>query len=179
MPPQAHPGYCLPRPKQVRMVLLLSFLMNWKWKLGTTCNVQTVMMPWTDNAAYFFCLLNICTKMNVNSHIAINQKLFIDLIYSEIDLTLSSLETLAKVFDHPSCSLTHTKTQVEYKPRCVVWQRSTVEDKGAFLYIHVHQLIAPFVLYFWMKGPEMEIDSLLCKISALVSLLSSLEKKVC
>ncbi|XP_069550436.1 inositol polyphosphate phosphatase-like 1b [Brachyistius frenatus] len=57
---------------------------------------------------------------------------------SEIDLTLSSLETLAKVFDHPSCSLTPTKAQ----------------------------------------GPEMEIDSLLCKISALVSLLSSLEKKV-
>ncbi|XP_028272722.1 inositol polyphosphate phosphatase-like 1b isoform X2 [Parambassis ranga] len=57
---------------------------------------------------------------------------------SEIDLTLSSLETLAKVFDHPSCSLTSTKAQ----------------------------------------GPEMEIDSLLCKISALVSLLSSLEKKV-
>ncbi|TDH07499.1 hypothetical protein EPR50_G00106630 [Perca flavescens] len=57
---------------------------------------------------------------------------------SEIELTLSSLETLAKVFDHPSCSLTHTKAQ----------------------------------------GPEMEIDSLLCKISALVSLLSSLEKKV-
>ncbi|CAJ1058808.1 inositol polyphosphate phosphatase-like 1b [Xyrichtys novacula] len=56
----------------------------------------------------------------------------------EIDLTLSSLETLAKVFDHPSCSLTHTKAQ----------------------------------------GPEIEIDSLLCKISALVSLLSSLEKKV-
>ncbi|XP_034545218.1 inositol polyphosphate phosphatase-like 1b isoform X2 [Notolabrus celidotus] len=57
---------------------------------------------------------------------------------SEIDLTLSSLETLAKVFDHPSCSLPHIKAQ----------------------------------------GPEMEIDSLLCKISALVSLLSSLEKKV-
>lgn len=57
---------------------------------------------------------------------------------SEIDLTLSSLETLAKVFDHPSCSLTTTKAQ----------------------------------------GPEMEMDSLLCKISALVSLLSSLEKKV-
>ncbi|KAK9518239.1 hypothetical protein VZT92_023551 [Zoarces viviparus] len=57
---------------------------------------------------------------------------------SEIDLTLSSLETLAKVFDHPSCSLTHTKKQ----------------------------------------GSEMDIDSLLCKISALVSLLSSLEKKV-
>ncbi|KAL7394772.1 hypothetical protein ABVT39_003826 [Epinephelus coioides] len=57
---------------------------------------------------------------------------------SEIDQTLSSLETLAKVFDHPSCSLTHTKAQ----------------------------------------GPEMEIDSILCKISALVSLLSSLEKKV-
>ncbi|XP_042273976.1 inositol polyphosphate phosphatase-like 1b isoform X2 [Thunnus maccoyii] len=57
---------------------------------------------------------------------------------SEIDLTLSSLETLAKVFDHPSCSISHTKAQ----------------------------------------GPEMEIDTLLCKISALVSLLSSLEKKV-
>lgn len=46
----------------------------------------------------------------------IKQKLYIDLIYSEIDLTLSSLETLAKVFDHPSCSLTHTKAQVQYKP---------------------------------------------------------------
>ncbi|XP_072251574.1 inositol polyphosphate phosphatase-like 1b isoform X1 [Leuresthes tenuis] len=57
---------------------------------------------------------------------------------SEVDQTLSSLETLAKVFDHPSCSLTPTKSQ----------------------------------------GPEMEIDSLLCKITALVSLLSSLEKKV-
>ncbi|XP_042348911.1 inositol polyphosphate phosphatase-like 1b [Plectropomus leopardus] len=57
---------------------------------------------------------------------------------SEIDLTLSSLETLAKVFDHPSCTLTQTKAQ----------------------------------------GPEIEIDSILCKISALVSLLSSLEKKV-
>ncbi|XP_029968132.1 inositol polyphosphate phosphatase-like 1b isoform X1 [Salarias fasciatus] len=57
---------------------------------------------------------------------------------SEIDLTLSSLETLAKVFDHPSCTLTTTKAQ----------------------------------------GPEMEMDTLLCKISALVSLLSSLEKKV-
>uniref|UniRef100_A0A3Q1IVN3 phosphatidylinositol-3,4,5-trisphosphate 5-phosphatase n=1 Tax=Anabas testudineus TaxID=64144 RepID=A0A3Q1IVN3_ANATE len=34
---------------------------------------------------------------------------------SEIDLTLSSLETLAKVFDHPSCSLTHTKSQVQNK----------------------------------------------------------------
>lgn len=29
------------------------------------------------------------------------------------------------------------------------------------------------------KGPEMEIDNLLCKISALANLLSSLEKKVC
>ncbi|XP_017263966.1 inositol polyphosphate phosphatase-like 1b isoform X2 [Kryptolebias marmoratus] len=57
---------------------------------------------------------------------------------SEIDLTLVSLETLAKVFDHPSCPLTPTKAQC----------------------------------------PEMEINSLLCKISALVSLLSSLEKKV-
>ncbi|XP_028315920.1 inositol polyphosphate phosphatase-like 1b [Gouania willdenowi] len=57
---------------------------------------------------------------------------------SEIDLTLSNLETLAKVFDHPSCTLTPTKAQ----------------------------------------GPDMEIESLLCKISALVSLLSSLEKKV-
>ncbi|XP_033991911.1 inositol polyphosphate phosphatase-like 1b [Trematomus bernacchii] len=57
---------------------------------------------------------------------------------SEIDLTLSSLETLANVFDHPSCSLTNTKAQ----------------------------------------GQEMEIDSVLFKISALVSLLSSLEKKV-
>ncbi|KAJ3588591.1 hypothetical protein NHX12_012183 [Muraenolepis orangiensis] len=56
---------------------------------------------------------------------------------SEIDLTLSSLETLAKVFDHPTGPLIG-KT----------------------------------------KGSEMELDSLLCKISALVSLLSSLEKRV-
>uniref|UniRef100_A0A4W6EHL0 phosphatidylinositol-3,4,5-trisphosphate 5-phosphatase n=1 Tax=Lates calcarifer TaxID=8187 RepID=A0A4W6EHL0_LATCA len=68
---------------------------------------------------------------------------------SEIDLTLSSLETLAKVFDHPSCSLTHTKAQLDLS------------------------------LSLWNKGPEMEIDTLLSKISALVSLLSSLEKKVC
>uniref|UniRef100_A0A8C7QY73 phosphatidylinositol-3,4,5-trisphosphate 5-phosphatase n=1 Tax=Oncorhynchus mykiss TaxID=8022 RepID=A0A8C7QY73_ONCMY len=31
---------------------------------------------------------------------------------SEIDLTMSSLETLAKVFDHPTCPLTSTKSQV-------------------------------------------------------------------
>lgn len=43
--------------------------------------------------------------------VIINRVLFV--IYSEIDLTLSSLETLAKVFDHPSCSLTHTKAQVK------------------------------------------------------------------
>lgn len=30
-----------------------------------------------------------------------------------------------------------------------------------------------------MKEPEMEVDTLLCKISALVSLLSSLENEVC
>lgn len=35
------------------------------------------------------------------------------LLFSEIDLTLSSLETLAKVFDHPSCSLTQNKAQVK------------------------------------------------------------------
>ncbi|XP_072293210.1 inositol polyphosphate phosphatase-like 1b isoform X2 [Eucyclogobius newberryi] len=56
---------------------------------------------------------------------------------SEIDLTLSSLETLARVFDNPNCSFTHKA-----------------------------------------QGPDMEIDSLLCKVSTLVSLLSSLEKKV-
>uniref|UniRef100_A0A8C3AKQ1 phosphatidylinositol-3,4,5-trisphosphate 5-phosphatase n=1 Tax=Cyclopterus lumpus TaxID=8103 RepID=A0A8C3AKQ1_CYCLU len=79
------------------------------------------------------------TVMYVNRCMVINNVFFyFYLIYSEIDLTLSSLETLAKVFDHPSCSLTHTKKQ----------------------------------------GPEMDIDILLCKISALVSLLSSLEKKV-
>lgn len=59
-------------------------------------------------------------------------------LHSEIDQTLSSLETLAKVFDHPSCSLTRTEAQ----------------------------------------DPEMEVDTLLCKISALVSLLSSLENEV-
>uniref|UniRef100_H3DHF3 phosphatidylinositol-3,4,5-trisphosphate 5-phosphatase n=1 Tax=Tetraodon nigroviridis TaxID=99883 RepID=H3DHF3_TETNG len=59
-------------------------------------------------------------------------------LHGEIDLTLSSLETLAKVFDHPNCSSTQNKGQ----------------------------------------GPEMEMDSLLCKISALVSLLSSLEQRV-
>lgn len=44
------------------------------------------------------------------------KQMCIGLIDSEIELTLSSLETLAKVFDHPSCSLTHTKAQVQYKP---------------------------------------------------------------
>lgn len=34
-------------------------------------------------------------------------------------------------------------------------------------------------LSFLMKDPEMEVDTLLCKISALVSLLSSLENEVC
>uniref|UniRef100_A0A8C8EHV0 phosphatidylinositol-3,4,5-trisphosphate 5-phosphatase n=1 Tax=Oncorhynchus tshawytscha TaxID=74940 RepID=A0A8C8EHV0_ONCTS len=62
---------------------------------------------------------------------------------SEIDLIMSSLETLAKVFDHPICPLTSTKPQ----------------NTG--------------------RGPDMELDSLLCKISVLVSLLSSLEKRVC
>ncbi|KAK6298407.1 hypothetical protein J4Q44_G00314620 [Coregonus suidteri] len=61
---------------------------------------------------------------------------------SEIDLTMSSLETLAKVFDHPICPLTSAKSQ----------------NMGT--------------------GPDMELDSLLCKISVLVSLLSSLEKRV-
>ncbi|CAL1613710.1 unnamed protein product [Knipowitschia caucasica] len=56
---------------------------------------------------------------------------------NEIDLTLSSLETLVKVFDNGNCSLTHKS-----------------------------------------QGPDMEIESLMFKISALVSLLSSLEKKV-
>lgn len=35
-------------------------------------------------------------------------------IYSEIDQTMSSLETLAKVFDHPSCPLTCPKIQVNH-----------------------------------------------------------------
>uniref|UniRef100_A0A8C8C233 phosphatidylinositol-3,4,5-trisphosphate 5-phosphatase n=1 Tax=Oncorhynchus tshawytscha TaxID=74940 RepID=A0A8C8C233_ONCTS len=61
---------------------------------------------------------------------------------SEIDLIMSSLETLAKVFDHPICPLTSTKPQ----------------NTG--------------------RGPDMELDSLLCKISVLVSLLSSLEKRI-
>ena len=34
------------------------------------------------------------------------------------------------------------------------------------------------ILSLGKQGPEMELDSLLCKISALVSLLSSLEKRV-
>lgn len=58
--------------------------------------------------------------MYVNRGMSISQKLCIDMIYSEIDLTLSSLETLAKVFDHPSCSLTHTKAQVQYKSCCTL-----------------------------------------------------------
>ncbi|XP_036403938.1 inositol polyphosphate phosphatase-like 1b [Megalops cyprinoides] len=61
---------------------------------------------------------------------------------SEIDLTLSSLETLAKVFDHPACPLTYPRTQ----------------NSG--------------------KGQDMDIESLVSKISALCSLLSSLEKRV-
>uniref|UniRef100_W5NDH9 phosphatidylinositol-3,4,5-trisphosphate 5-phosphatase n=1 Tax=Lepisosteus oculatus TaxID=7918 RepID=W5NDH9_LEPOC len=63
-------------------------------------------------------------------------------LHSEIDLTLSSLETLAKVFDHPSCPLTSSRSQ----------------GTG--------------------KGGDLDLDSLICKISALCSLLSSLEKKV-
>ncbi|KAJ8351240.1 hypothetical protein SKAU_G00227160 [Synaphobranchus kaupii] len=63
-------------------------------------------------------------------------------LHSEIDLTLSSLETLAKVFDHPACPLTSLKTQ----------------NMG--------------------KGAELDMESLMCKISALCSLLSSLEKRV-
>ncbi|XP_064185266.1 inositol polyphosphate phosphatase-like 1b [Anguilla rostrata] len=63
-------------------------------------------------------------------------------LHSEIDLTLSSLETLAKVFDHPACPLTSLKTQ----------------SMG--------------------KGTEVDMESLVCKISALCSLLSSLEKRV-
>ncbi|KAJ8255100.1 hypothetical protein GJAV_G00200920 [Gymnothorax javanicus] len=63
-------------------------------------------------------------------------------LHSEIDLTLSSLETLAKVFDHPACPLTSLKTQ----------------NMG--------------------KGMVLDMESLLCKISALCSLLSSLEKRV-
>ncbi|XP_061090200.1 inositol polyphosphate phosphatase-like 1b isoform X1 [Conger conger] len=63
-------------------------------------------------------------------------------LHSEIDLTLSSLETLAKVFDHPACPLTSLKTQ----------------NMG--------------------KGSDLDMESLLCKISALCSLLSSLEKRV-
>uniref|UniRef100_A0A4W5NL16 phosphatidylinositol-3,4,5-trisphosphate 5-phosphatase n=1 Tax=Hucho hucho TaxID=62062 RepID=A0A4W5NL16_9TELE len=37
------------------------------------------------------------------------------LIHSEIDLTMSSLETLAKVFDHPTCPLTSAKSQGTYR----------------------------------------------------------------
>lgn len=59
---------------------------------------------------------------------------------SEIDLTLSSLETLARVFDHPTCPPTSS------------------------------QNVGP--------GSEVELDNLLFKISALVSLLSSLERNV-
>ncbi|KAL4631572.1 phosphatidylinositol 3,4,5-trisphosphate 5-phosphatase 2B-like isoform X1 [Arapaima gigas] len=61
---------------------------------------------------------------------------------SEIDLTLSSLETLAKVFDHPTCPLTGSRTQNAGK----------VSDPG--------------------------LDGLVCRISALCSLLSTLEKRV-
>ncbi|XP_072573439.1 inositol polyphosphate phosphatase-like 1b isoform X2 [Paramormyrops kingsleyae] len=61
---------------------------------------------------------------------------------SEIDLTLSSLETLARVFDHPTCPLLSPKSQNTGK----------LSDQG--------------------------LDSLVCKISALCSLLSSLEKRV-
>lgn len=50
----------------------------------------------------------------------VKPKLWIYLLYSEIDLTLSSLETLAKVFDHPSCSLTQTKAQVQNKSASIL-----------------------------------------------------------
>ncbi|XP_018589318.2 inositol polyphosphate phosphatase-like 1b isoform X1 [Scleropages formosus] len=61
---------------------------------------------------------------------------------SEIDLTLSSLETLAKVFDHPTCPLAGSRAQ----------------NTG--------------------KASDSGLDGLVCKISALCSLLSTLEKRV-
>uniref|UniRef100_A0A3Q2DL63 phosphatidylinositol-3,4,5-trisphosphate 5-phosphatase n=1 Tax=Cyprinodon variegatus TaxID=28743 RepID=A0A3Q2DL63_CYPVA len=53
---------------------------------------------------------------------------------SEIDLTLSSLETLAKVFDHPSCSINPVKAQVV---KMVRYGRQTVSvdvDTGILLF---------------------------------------------
>lgn len=89
---------------------------NW-WKLETTCNVQTDIMKYTDNAVSFDCLLNIYSRCSALKRMKIHVwsliKSCVLMWSSEIDLTLSSLETLAKVFDHPSCSLTHTKAQVQ------------------------------------------------------------------
>ncbi|XP_063046606.1 inositol polyphosphate phosphatase-like 1b [Engraulis encrasicolus] len=61
---------------------------------------------------------------------------------SEIDHTLSSLETLAKVFDHPSCPLSCPRPP----------------NAG--------------------KTPDMNLENLLFRISALCNLLSTLEKRV-
>lgn len=53
--------------------LLLLLMMNRKWKLGAIWNVRTVMMQYTDNAAYFLLFTKymhqtFCTKMYLNSH---------------------------------------------------------------------------------------------------------------
>lgn len=96
------------------------------------------------------------------------------LFNSEIDLTLSSLETLAKVFDHPSCSLTPLKAQVQYKPYIMFFFLTLYTKCSRHPYRQTN-----WVLFFIVnKGSDMDIENLLCKISALVSLLSSLEKKV-
>lgn len=72
------------------------------------------------------------------------------LFHSEIDLTLSSLETLAKVFDHPSCSLTPPKAQVPIQiiafPK---WQPSAVSYEGleGLLCSHTQTHFAVFAVF--------------------------------
>ena len=109
-------------------LLLLLLMMNWKWKPGAVCIVQTVIIYciyFLDDLHFVFNSQKQYWKFYMNWCMVTKEMLCVDLIYSEIDLTLSSLETLAKVFDHPSCSLSHTKAQVRYKLCC--FQKQTVE----------------------------------------------------
>lgn len=100
----------------------LSFL---KRTLSTAC--QGLNRLATSSLSARHTLLWIYTPYIDASLFRVTQILWTDLFYSEIDLTLSSLETLAKVFDHPSCSLTHTKSQVQFN-RCSLG--STAQDKA-------------------------------------------------
>lgn len=105
-------------------------MMSWKWKSKAVGKVQIVTLN-----AYIsrWSAQSLIPKNNTGKFtlIELYGQLCIDLIYSEIDMTLSSLETLAKVFDHPSCSLSHTKAQVWCQVCCT--HKLTVEFVKQYL----------------------------------------------